>query len=71
MYLFNVKRLHSRYNKDRNMNKRCPECYTMSERAFYCPCDEFDMFEIENYEIEHPGRTTYCRVPMFECIERY
>lgn len=52
------------------MNKRCPECYTMSERAFYCPCDEFYMFDIENYEIEPPGRTTYCRVPMFECIER-
>lgn len=42
----------------------------MSERAFYCPCDEFDMFDIENYEIEPPGRSTYCRVPMFECIER-
>ncbi|RNA24022.1 von Willebrand factor D and EGF domain-containing -like [Brachionus plicatilis] len=64
-------KLHSRYNKDVKIEKRCPECNLMAERAIYCPCDEFDMFDTTNYNIEYPNRTTYCKVPMFDCIKKY
>ena len=43
----------------------------MSERSFYCPCDNFDLFDIENYKIEKPNRTSYCKVPMSQCVEKY
>ena len=63
----------SRYNKDESsVNKRCPECYTISERSFYCPCDEFDMFDTTNYNLPFAenNRTTFCKVPMYQCIEK-
>ena len=53
------------------MKKRCPECFLMSERSFYCPCDDFNLFDNENYNILPPNRTSYCKVPMSYCIEQY
>ncbi len=53
------------------MRKRCPECFLMSERSFYCPCDDFNLFDNENYNILPPNRTSYCKIPMSYCIEKY
>ena len=64
--------LNSRFNKDgpKKAGKRCPECFLMSERAVYCPCDNFDLFDTNNYNLEAPGRPNYCAVSMSECINR-
>lgn len=65
-------RLFSRYNKDgaRRFGKRCPECYLMAERPIYCPCDQFDLFNNSNYNIDPPDRQNYCKTQMFQCIEK-
>ena len=42
----------------------------MAERSFYCPCDDFNLFDNTNYDLELQ-RQHYCKVPMAECIERY
>lgn len=68
--MFNF-RLQSRYNKDYATQKRCPECFLMAERGIYCPCDDFNLFDTTNYNLENPNRSTYCKIPMFNCIEKY
>lgn len=53
------------------MQKRCPECYLMSERSFYCPCDDFNLFNNTNYNLnDDQVRKSYCNIPMHECIEK-
>ncbi len=67
--------LNSKYNKNGDpsengpTSKRCPECFLMSERAFYCPCDEFNMFDLSNYQI-NSSRIDFCKIPMSLCVER-
>lgn len=65
------KRLNSVYNKDNRMSKRCPECALMAERSFYCPCDDFDLFDNTNYNLYPSNRIAYCKVPMHICVEKY
>jgi len=62
-------RLGSRYNKDNNVQKRCPECYLMAEKGFYCPCDDFNLFDDSNYHL-NKTRETYCRISNPECIRQ-
>ena len=46
--------------------KRSPDDYLKGERNFYCPCDDFDLFNQES----NINRDTYCDVPMSKCVER-
>ena len=41
----------------------------MAERSFYCPCDNFNMFDTANYDMDL-NRQNYCKVSMSECIEQ-
>ncbi|CAF0799749.1 unnamed protein product [Brachionus calyciflorus] len=63
-------KLNSVYHLDSGVKyKRCPECMLISERSFYCPCDNFDLFD-ENFHLGK-NRTSYCNIPMASCIEKY
>ncbi|RNA04051.1 von Willebrand factor D and EGF domain-containing, partial [Brachionus plicatilis] len=62
--------LNSVYNKQSGHSKRCAECMLMSERSFYCPCDDFNLFDQNNYNLP-PNRLNYCKVPMPACVEKY
>ncbi|RNA13528.1 von Willebrand factor D and EGF domain-containing [Brachionus plicatilis] len=62
--------LNSVYNKRSSYKKRCAECMLMSERSFYCPCDDFDLFDQKNYNLP-PNRANYCKVPMHACVEKH
>ncbi len=69
--------LNSKYNKiqddedrDDSINKRCPECYLLSERSFYCPCDEFNLFDVNNYQLNSNQRNSLCKIPMSVCVEQ-
>ncbi|RNA13009.1 hypothetical protein BpHYR1_043789 [Brachionus plicatilis] len=61
--------LNSVYNKRSSYSKRCAECMLMSERSFYCPCDDFNLFDQNNYNLP-PNRLNYCKVPMHVCVEK-
>ena len=37
-------RLNSKYNK-KGGEKRSPEDFLKGERNYYCPCDDFDLFD--------------------------
>ncbi|RNA29536.1 von Willebrand factor D and EGF domain-containing [Brachionus plicatilis] len=62
--------LNSAYNKQSSRAKRCTECMLMSERSFYCPCDDFNLFDQNNYNLP-PNRLNYCKVPMHACVEKH
>ncbi|CAF0998310.1 unnamed protein product [Brachionus calyciflorus] len=64
-------RLQSKYNKKNVIEKRCPECFLMAERSFYCPCDEFNLFDESNFDAENLLRDSYCKIPMYECLAKY
>ena len=42
----------------------------MAERSFYCPCDNFNLFDNANYDLEL-NRDSYCKMPMSKCVERF
>ncbi len=69
--------LNSKFNKIQNndeanksLSKRCPECFLVSESSFYCPCDEFNLFDIQNYQLGSYQRNSFCKIPMSICVEQ-
>ena len=62
-------KLNSKYGKKVEVtgdSKRSPMDFLNGERNFYCPCDDFNLFEQNVLE----SRDTYCKTPMSECVER-
>lgn len=60
-----VLRMNSKYGKTGTM-KRSPSDFLKGERNYYCPCDEFNLFE----QGVLSTRDSYCQTSMSQCVEK-